>query len=155
MSQARFNEIMADIAKEIGERPVDESLATFLSEKFAPDGAVFKEVETLCRDGETGGWLCGREMGGIKFGRVVKPGTTAGKFSIDVVRMNDVKGPHHVHPNGEIGMIMPLAGTPKFDGFPRGWYVDPPGSDHWPTVEGGDAFVLYLLPDGAIQFTGK
>jgi hypothetical protein len=155
MSQARFNEIMGDIAKAIGDKPVDMSLHAFLTQTFSPDGAVFKEVETLCRDGEAGGWLCGREQGGIKFGRCVKPGGVAGKFSVDVVRMNDVKGPHHAHPNGEIGMIMPVSGSPKFDGFPRGWYVDPPGSDHWPTVEGGDAYVLYLLPEGAIQFTGK
>ncbi|MEE8140092.1 MAG: DUF4863 family protein, partial [Alphaproteobacteria bacterium] len=57
--------------------------------------------------------------------------------------------------NGEIGMIMPIAGDPKFDGVGRGWYVHPPGSDHWPTLVGGDAYVLYLLPDGAIEFTGK
>ena len=155
MSQEKFNEIMGTIATAIADKPVDAALAAFLAEKFGPDSQTFKDVEALCREGEAAGWICGREMGGIKFGRVVKPGTTAGKFSVDVVRMNDVKGPHHVHPNGEIGMIMPVAGAPTFDGFPRGWYVDPPGSDHWPTVEGGDAYVLYLLPDGAIQFTGK
>lgn len=155
MSQARFNEIMGTIAQAIGDKPVDTSLHAFLAETFAPDGPAFKEVESLCAEGEKDGWLCGREQGGIKFGRCVKPGGVAGRFSVDVVRMNDVKGPHHAHPNGEIGMIMPVSGNPKFDGFPRGWYVDPPGSDHWPTVAGGDAYVLYLLPEGAIQFTGK
>ena len=90
-----------------------------------------------------------------ELGRVVKPGGAAGRFSVDVVRMNNVKGPHHAHPNGEIGMIMPISGNPRFDGVGRGWYVDPPGSDHWPTVEGGEAYVLYLLPEGKIEFTGK
>ena len=155
MSQQRFNEIMGMIATAIADKPVDSSLAAFLAATYGPDSAVFKEVETLCREGEAAGWVCGREQGGIKFGRCIKPGAAAGKFSVDVVRMNNVKGPHHVHPNGEIGMILPVSGSPKFDGAPRGWYVDPPGSDHWPTVEGGDAYVLYLLPDGAIQFTGK
>ena len=96
-----------------------------------------------------------REAGGIKFGRAVKPGAEARHFSVDVVRMKDVRGPHHVHTTGEIGAIMPIEGEPKFDGMPEGWYVYPPGSDHHPTVSGGDAYVLYLLPDGAIEFTGK
>lgn len=155
MSQAEFEDILGGIAKAIADKPVDGALAAFLNTTYPADGALFKSVEILCREGEAGGWICGREHGGIKFGRIVKPGGSAGKFSIDVVRMKDIKGPHHVHPNGEIGMIMPIEGDAKFDGAPRGWYVDPPGSDHWPTVAGGDAYVLYLLPDGAIQFTGK
>ncbi len=155
MSQAKLEQLMAEIAAAIGDKPVDGELATFLGEAFADSGETFKEVEALCHEGEAEGWLCAREMGGIKFGRVIKPGGAAGKYSVDVVRMKDVKGPHHVHPGGEIGMIMPIDGNPKFDGEGRGWYVDPPGSDHWPTVEGGDAYILYLLPDGAIEFTGK
>jgi hypothetical protein len=155
MSQAQLEDLMGEIASAIADKPVDGALAAFLNESFAGDGETFKAVEGLCRSGEAEGWICGREMGGIKFGRVIKPGGAAGKFSVDVVRMKDIKGPHHVHPSGEIGMIMPIEGDPKFDGVGRGWYVDPPGSDHWPTVEGGDAYVLYLLPDGAIEFTGK
>ncbi len=155
MSQARLEELMAEIAAAIGEKSVDGDLAGFLNQTFAEAGETFKEVEALCHEGEAEGWLCAREMGGIKFGRVIKPGGAAGRFSVDVVRMKDIKGPHHLHPSGEIGMIIPIAGDPKFDGEGRGWYVDPPGSDHWPTVEGGDAYVLYLLPDGAIEFTGK
>ena len=30
-----------------------------------------------------------------------------------------------------------------------------PGSDHRPTVTGGDAYIVYRLPEGAIEFTGK
>ncbi len=155
MSQAEFEDLMGEIADAIGDKPVDGALAAFLNDAFAEDSKPFKAVEALCKSGEAEGWICGREMGGIKFGRVVKPGGPAGRFSVDVVRMKDVKGPHHVHPNGEIGMIIPVAGDPRFDGMGRGWYVDPPGSDHWPTVEGGEAYVVYLLPDGAIEFTDR
>jgi len=155
MSQAEFEDLMGEIADAIGDKPVDGALAAFLNGTFAEDSEVFKAVEALCRTGEAEGWICAREIGGIKFGRVVKAGGPAGRFSVDVVRMKDVKGPHHIHPTGEIGMIIPIAGDPKFDGLGRGWYVDPPGSDHWPTVEGGEAYVVYLLPDGAIEFTGK
>jgi hypothetical protein len=155
MSKAEFEQTMGEIAAAIGDRAVDGQLAAFLNKTFAADGEVFSRVEALCAEGEKEGWICEREMGGIRFGRVAKPGTVAGKFSVDVVRMKDIKGPHHIHPTGEIGMIMPIAGDAKFDGVGHGWYVDPPGSDHWPTVSGGEAYVLYLLPEGKIEFTGK
>lgn len=155
MSKENFERRMGEVVAAIGDRAVDAELAAFLNQTFDADSELFREVAALCASGEAEGWCCEREAGGIRFGRMIKPGGAAGPFSVDVVRMNDVKGPHHVHPKGEIGMIMPLAGDPKFDGYGRGWYVDPAGSDHWPTVEGGEAYVLYLLPDGAIEFTGK
>src|SRR5690606_26026142 len=113
MSKAEFEDSMGKIAAAIAEKPVDAALASFLNETFAADGALFRGVEALCREGEKDGWICERAAGGIKFGRVVKPGGAAGRFSVDVVRMNNVKGPHHNHPNGEIGMIMPIAGDPR------------------------------------------
>jgi hypothetical protein len=67
--------------------------------------------------------------------------------------MGDCKGPHHRHPNGEIDMIMPLDANAKFDGRGKGWLVYPAGHAHNPTVSEGRALVLYLLPQGAIEFT--
>jgi Domain of unknown function (DUF4863) len=67
--------------------------------------------------------------------------------------MNNVVGPHHIHPNGEIDLIMPIESDAKFNDRPAGWLVCPPGSAHSPTVTDGRAFVLYLLPQGAIEFT--
>lgn len=55
---------------------------------------------------------------------------------------------------GEIDLILPLdGGGATFDGRPAGWCVYPPGSAHRPTVAQGRALVLYLLPEGQIQFT--
>ncbi|MFP4275104.1 MAG: DUF4863 family protein [Paracoccaceae bacterium] len=155
MSEAQFTELVGRIAADIGDRPVDATLERYLNQTYPADGEAFARLKALCAEGEREGWLMGREAGGIKFGRAVKPGAEAGRFSVDVVRMKDVKGPHHVHTNGEIGAIMALEGAPEFDGKPEGWYVYPAGSDHHPTVAGGDAHVLYLLPEGAIEFTGK
>ena len=56
---------------------------------------------------------------------------------------------------GEIGMIMPITDGARFDGRGRGWYVYPPGSSHFPTVQFGKACILYLLPEGSIAFTGR
>ncbi len=155
MTRERFNALVGELAEAIGDRPLDGALADHLNASFPADGERFAELKRLCAAGEREGWLMAREAGGIKYGRAVKPGAEAGAFSVDVVRMKDVKGPHHVHPNGEIGAVMALEGAPKFDAFPEGWYVYGPGTDHHPTVTGGDAYVLYLLPQGAIEFTGK
>ncbi len=74
-------------------------------------------------------------------------------FSVDVVDMENIAGPHHVHPNGEIDLIMPLTPGACFDSRPAGWCVYEAGSAHRPSVSQGRALVLYLLPQGAISFT--
>ena len=155
MSRERFESLVGSIAHDIAGRPLDDDLARHLNARWPHDGAAFAKLSALCAEGERDGWLMPREAGGIKFGRALKPGAAAGDFSVDVVHMHDVKGPHHIHPNGEIGAVMPIDGEPRFDGFPQGWYVYGPATDHHPTVTGGDAYVLYLLPDGAIEFTGQ
>jgi hypothetical protein len=150
---ARFVELIATVTGRIEGQPIAPVLSDMLTDAFPPDGAVFQEIETLCRRGCDEGWLCAREAGGIKFGRPVKAGPDTHNFSVDVVEMNDIIGPHHVHPNGEIDMVMPIDADAAFDGTPRGWRVYPPGSAHYPTVHGGKALILYLLPHGAIEFT--
>ena len=153
MSRESFEELVGAVASAIGDHPLDGDLETFLNTTFPADGAAFAELSTLCAEGEAEGWLVAREAGGIRYGRAVKPGGVAGRFSVDVVRMKNVEGPHHTHTTGEIGAIMPIDGDAVFDGKAKGWYVYPPASAHHPTVTGGDAYVLYLLPEGAIAFT--
>ena len=74
-------------------------------------------------------------------------------LSVDVVDLENIVGPHHRHPTGEVCMIMPITETARFDGNSRGWKVYEPDSAHHPTVTGGEALVLYMLPDGQIEFT--
>lgn len=155
MSQERFETLVGEIASGIAGKPLDDNLAGFLNKTWPKEGPVFRELRDLCAEGERDGWLMAREAGGIRFGRALKPGAAAGEFSVDVVRMKNVRGPHHIHPTGEIGAVMGLEGQPQFDAFAEGWYVYEAGSDHHPTVTGGDAYVLYLLPQGAIEFTGR
>lgn len=153
MTPEAFTSLVARITSAIQGMSVDARLGEFLNSRFPADGADFQELADACKAAVAAGWMCNREAGGIKFGRVVKPGPATHGFSVDVVEMNDCRGPHHRHPNGEIDMIMPLAGDAKFDGAPRGWFVYGPDSAHYPTVTGGRAYVLYLLPEGAIEFT--
>lgn len=153
MTKDDFAELIATITAQIDGRPVDQSLEAVLTEKFPPDGDTFEKVFQACQQAIAQGWMCERGDPELRYGRVLKPSETTHQFSVDVVDMTEVVGPHHMHPKGEVDMVLPLTEGAKFDGYGRGWCVYPPMSAHNPTVTGGQALVLYLLPDGAIQFT--
>lgn len=87
----------------------------------------------------------------VRWGRVAKATDESLGFSIDVVVMNG-PGPLHRHPAGEINFAVSLDGDPRFDGQPAGWIVFPPESQHVPTVSGGTMLIVYLLPQGKIEF---
>jgi hypothetical protein len=148
-----FTSLIAGITGRIAGQALDDRLEARLNAEFPAGGAEFERIFEACQDAIAAGWMCNREGGGIRFGRVVKPSDAIHGFSVDVVVMDAVQGPHHRHPNGEIDMIMPLDAQAKFDGRGRGWLVYPAGHAHSPTVTGGKAIVLYLLPGGAIEFT--
>jgi hypothetical protein len=154
MSPTAFHDLIASVTRRLHGRPLDDELDRWLNAELGPDSADYQALKNACIAGVAEGWLCNREGGGIRYGRIFKPGEDLHGFSVDVVDMTDVVGPHHVHPQGEIDLIMPLQGDAHFDARPAGWCVYPPGSAHRPTVTGGRALVLYLLPQGQIQFTG-
>ena len=79
MSKARFEELMGELAASIDERMVDAALASFLNASLPADDEPFGEIQALCAEGERDGWICEREAGGIKFGRVIKPPGRFGK----------------------------------------------------------------------------
>lgn len=150
MTKEQFREQIESITREIAGKPLDAALAAHLNARFPATSAEFRAIRATCDAAIKDGWMCEREQGGIRFGRVIKD---VDGFSVDVVQMGEVVGPHHRHPNGEIDMVMPLKGDAKFDGHGAGWVVYGPDSAHKPTVAGGEALVLYLLPGGAIEFT--
>lgn len=153
MSAEAFAALVAGVTARVADRSLDASLARELNSALPGDGPEVAAIAAACRDGIRDGWMCSREAGGIRFGRVVKAGPSTHGFSVDVVDMHEVVGPHHRHPNGEIDLVMPLDADARFDGHGAGWVVYGPGSAHRPTVTGGRALVLYLLPHGAIEFT--
>ncbi len=153
MTKELFHRQLAAITSAIGTRPLDKSLDLWLNEQHGSDSQTYRDLKQSCMEGVAEGWLCEREHGGIKYGRVFKADDALHRFSVDVVDMNAIAGPHHSHPGGEIDLIMPLDEGAAFDGRSAGWCVYPPGSAHNPTVTKGRALVLYLLPEGQIQFT--
>jgi hypothetical protein len=153
MSQQSFRELIANVTSHIAGRPLDADLDSWLNEHHGAGTPSYEAIRQACIAAVAEGWMCEREGAGIRYGRVLKAADDLHRFSVDVVDMKDVIGPHHVHPQGEVDLIMPLEGDAQFDGRPAGWCVYPPGSAHRPTVTQGRALVLYLLPEGQIEFT--
>ena len=153
LSPTQFREQIAQLTAQLAGRPLDAALDDWLNAEHGASTATYQQLKASCEAGVAEGWLCDREGGGIRYGRIFKPAGDLHGFSVDVVDMRDIAGPHHMHPNGEIDLIMPLEGNAQFDGRAAGWLVCPPGSAHRPTVSNGRALVLYLLPEGRIDFT--
>lgn len=153
MTPAVFRQQIAQFTALLVGKPLDAALDDWLNREHGVGSATFDALKSSCVAGTQQGWLCDREGGGIRYGRIFKATDDLRGFSVDVVDMTDIAGPHHTHPHGEIDLIMPIEGDALFDGRPAGWLVCGPGSAHRPTVSNGRALVLYLLPQGAIQFT--
>ncbi|MET3604722.1 hypothetical protein ABIC99_002543 [Sphaerotilus sulfidivorans] len=154
MSQASFRAALSELAAELAGRPLDDTLDAWLNLHHGADSPTFTRLSEAIRTGVAEGWLCQREGGGIRYGRIFKAADDLAGCSVDVVDMSNIAGPHHRHPHGEIDLIVPVDAGATFDGRGAGWCVYGAGSAHRPTVAGGRAFVLYLLPQGAIEFTG-
>lgn len=153
MNPQAFKALLQDITRAIGSRPLDKQLQTWLNTEHGATSPLYQQLKAACEVGVAEGWLCQREGGGIKYGRIFKPDDELHGFSVDVVDMDTIAGPHHTHPLGEIDLIMPQDDTATFDGHGAGWLVYRPGTAHPPTVAHGRALVLYLLPEGRIEFT--
>ena len=153
MSEAELRRQVSALTADIGRRALDNSLQDWLNREHGSHSETYAGLRETCLQGVAEGWLCGYEAGGIRYGRIFKPADDLQGFSVDVVDMQDIAGPHHSHPNGEIDLVMPIEGEARFDGHAAGWVVYPAGSEHQPTVRGGRALVLYLLPEGSIEFS--
>lgn len=152
-SQQLFESQISAITEVVSRQPLESALGVWLKENHGLHTPSFQGLRDSCIKGVEQGWLCNREGGGLRYGRVFKPSEGLHGFSVDVVDMQNIAGPHHVHPLGEIDLIMPIDEQARFDGHGAGWMVYPAQSAHAPTVTNGRALVLYLLPQGKIEFT--
>jgi hypothetical protein len=152
-ARERFAALLAPVIDVVRDCALDEALQARLSAHLPPTAAAFLAIERACHDAIGAGWMCAEGGGQRRFGRVLEPCAALARFSVDVVDITELVGNHHRHPTGEIDMIMPVTPGARFDECGPGWRVYPPGSAHRPTVAGGRALVLYLLPEGRIEWT--
>lgn len=150
-----FQDLLQPVFKAIASAPIDKALAARLNVDFPADGALFAVIEEACHAAIEAGWMCAHGDAGRKFGRVIEPTAITNNLSVDVVQLNNVAGPHHSHSKGEVCMVMPQEEGATFDNNKAGWCTYAAGTAHFPTVRNGNALILYLLPDGEINFTGK
>lgn len=155
MTPQQFQSLMQPVMDAVAGRPVDRSLEEHLNATFPGSGETVAAIDSACHQAIAAGWMCSQGGEGRRFGRVIPPAPETHDLSVDVVDLTDVVGPHHRHPTGEICLVMPVDAAARFMNRGRGWCVFPPGSHHRPTVKGGRALVLYLLPEGQIEFTGE
>jgi hypothetical protein len=153
MTSTEFRELVAPITARIQGRPLDGALEADLAAAFPPYGPTCSAIRQACDEAIAAGWMCSQGQAGRRFGRVIEPTAATQRLSVDVVELEDIAGPHHRHPNGEICLVMPIDAEATFDGRGAGWLVYGPGTAHRPTVRKGKALVLYMLPDGVIEFT--
>ena len=149
-SLPNYQALLSTVIDSIDGMPLNQALEDRLNASFPPGSRIFKALNAASLAGIASGDLCPHEAGGIKYGRALK---ALQGYSVDLVYMKNVVGPHHRHPRGEIDMIMPINNQAQFDQRDAGWLVYGPNSAHCPTVDGGEALVLYLLPGGEIEFT--
>lgn len=128
-----------------------EAARAELTNRLDPDSeegrAISRALVALLEEGS----IADRGAPPLRYGRAAKASDASLGFSIDVVDMSG-PGPLHRHPNGEVNWCIALDGDPRFVGKPAGWVVEPPGSEHVPEVTEGRMLIVYLLPDGAIEF---
>jgi len=151
----QFQQLVEPVARYAQGRALDAALHADLNLKFPAESETFRLIRAACHAGIAAGWLCGQGDAKRRFGRIFEPGEATHGFSVDVVDITDLVGNHHRHPAGEIDMIMPVTPEARFDDYGAGWLVYPAGSAHRPTVTGGRALILYLLPEGKIEWTNQ
>lgn len=155
MNVEQFQELLDPVINEVAGKPLNKELAGLLNEKFPAGSETYKSIEAACHEAIADGWMCAQGGEGRRFGRVIEARPEMNDLSVDVVQLKDIVGPHHRHPTGEICLTMPETPGATFDGQGAGWCVNEPGSAHRPTVRGGQALILYFLPGGQIEFTGR
>ncbi len=155
MKISEFQALLKPVTDLVSGMAIDAKLADELNRRFPPGGEAFDKIEKACHQAIEDGWMCPNGEAGRRWGRVIEPGEETGRLSVDVVDLTDLVGSHHSHPGGEVCMVMPITKGAQFDGTSRGWCVFEPGSGHYPTVTNGEALILYMLPDGKIDYTDK
>ena len=87
MPQTAFRQLIASLRRQIAGRPLDAALDAWLNAEHGPGSATYTGLKAACQQGAAEGWLCNREGGGIRYGRIFKPADDLHGFSVDVVDM--------------------------------------------------------------------
>ena len=73
MPQSALRAPLAALTAQLAGRPLDAALDAWLNAEHGAASPTFATLQAACRQGVAEGWLCNREGGGIRYGRVFKP----------------------------------------------------------------------------------
>jgi hypothetical protein len=176
MSQTRFaatrDELVArfiPLLQEVKDMTTGSEVEQWLNTKYGVESALYRDLSRLITVGVKDGWAADTEVAGPRYRRsqVVMPSAETLFFSATAVLMDSTdntqnnpegsfRGAPHLHPYGEINLVVPLnegAALAGPDGWRYGgWTAPAPGSRHFPEVKGGAVISLTFLPAGRIAF---
>lgn len=155
--------------QEVKDMTTGTEVEQWLNAKYGVESELYKELSRLITLGIREGWAADIEVAGPRYrrSRVVMPSAETFFFSATAVLMDSTdntqnnpeesfRADHHLHPYGEINLVVPLNEGAALAG-PNGWcyggWTAPgPGSHHFPEVKGGAVISLTFLPAGRIAF---
>lgn len=143
--------VLDDIAGD----PLSPALETKLNARYGVGTTDYATLSQLLLSGVEEGWAAYADIAGdpdYRRGRIQEPCDENHRISVESGLLRDVKGQYHRHTTGEINMIIPIDPDGKFCGQGAGWKVFAPMSEHFPTVTGGQVLIMYLLPEGRIEY---
>jgi hypothetical protein len=158
--------------KEIKDRTPGPELEQWLNNTYGPDTELYADLARLIKTGIKEGWAANLELRGPRYrrSRICEPSAETHYFSITAVYMDSMdgtkdleavfRGDEHVHPYGEINLVVPLDTTAQLFGPNNGWcgagWTSPaPSSQHFPEAKGGALIALFFLPAGRISYDLK
>jgi len=160
------------VLQEVKDMTTGTEVEQWLNSKYGVESELYKDLSRLITLGLKEGWVADVEVGGPRYRRaqLVVPSAETFFFSITGVLMDSTdnsqnnpedsfRGGYHLHPYGEINLVVPLNEGAALAG-PNGWcyggWTAPaPGSHHFPEVKGGAVVSLTFLPAGRIAFDIK
>jgi len=142
-----------------------------LNKNYGPGTDLYNHLASLVSAGIKEGWAANVELNGSRYrrSRILEPCAETSYFSITAVYMDSrangedpdfvFRGDYHLHPYGEINLVVPLDRTALLAGFngwrSQGWTAPAPGSHHYPEAKGGALIALFFLPAGRISYKIK
>src|SRR5262245_22211101 len=84
MDRDAFRSLVSALTVQVADQPLDAALEDRLNGQHPAGSTAYETIVAACRAGTAAGWMCSREAGGIRYGRVIEPGPETHGFSVDV-----------------------------------------------------------------------
>jgi hypothetical protein len=161
--------------QEIKDMTPGAAMEKWLNDKYGESSAIYGDLARLIKLGVQEGWAANQEIDGPNYRRskIQEASPETLHFSVTAVYMNSkdpkrfrdengddlLRGQLHIHPYGEINMVVPLDKGAMLKGLQGwqgpGWTAPHPGSSHYPEAKGGALIALFYLPAGRISYPSQ